>query len=175
VKPDGPLDPSVAPSVITDADRHTVLTLMAPGWRPADATITQSYGLCFDHAGKIALAATAPGIWTLPGGTIEAGESPEAALVREVAEEICSQVLDCRYLAVQHVWEPDNPQGRTSYYQSRWWARVRLDRWEPRHEIIDRILVEPGQFLGTLSWAQKDIAARLLDTALEIDQHQKSP
>jgi ADP-ribose pyrophosphatase YjhB (NUDIX family) len=174
VKPDGPIDPSVAPSLITDADRPAVLTLMAPRWRPADSAITQSYGICFDDAGQIALAATAPGVWTLPGGTIEAGESPEEALVREVAEEICGQVLDYRYLAVQHVWDPDNPQGRTSYYQSRWWARVRLDRWEPRHEIIDRTLVESGQFLLTLSWAQKDIAARLLEMALTIELPEES-
>lgn len=30
-------------------------------------------------------------VWTLPGGEIEAGESPEEAVIREVAEEACVQ------------------------------------------------------------------------------------
>jgi ADP-ribose pyrophosphatase YjhB (NUDIX family) len=110
-------------------------------------------------------------VCTLPGGTIEARETPEEALVREVAEEICGEVLDYAYLAVQHLWDPENPEGRSNYYQSRSWARVRLGAWEPRHEIIDRTLVSPENFLATLSWTQKDSAARLLQIALKIELH----
>lgn len=43
-------------------------------------------GLATDAAGRILLVAE-DGRWLLPGGVVEAGESLETALVREVAEE----------------------------------------------------------------------------------------
>jgi 8-oxo-dGTP diphosphatase len=44
------------------------------------------YAVIFDARGRLAVVATAEGLH-LPGGGLEAGESPEAAAVREVAEE----------------------------------------------------------------------------------------
>jgi ADP-ribose pyrophosphatase YjhB (NUDIX family) len=50
-----------------------------------------AYGLCVDAAGRLLLArmATGPdaGRWTLPGGGVEAGEHPDATLIRELYEE----------------------------------------------------------------------------------------
>jgi ADP-ribose pyrophosphatase len=51
-----------------------------------------AYALCLDDAGRILLCriapAVAPGeIWTLPGGGLDFGEAPEAAVVRELTEE----------------------------------------------------------------------------------------
>jgi ADP-ribose pyrophosphatase YjhB (NUDIX family) len=51
-----------------------------------------AYGLCFDTGGRILLARGSqrsefPGVWSLPGGGVEQGEHPEAAAVREFAEE----------------------------------------------------------------------------------------
>ena len=37
-----------------------------------------------------------PGTWSLFGGIIETGESPQAALVREVQEELCITLPDFR-------------------------------------------------------------------------------
>jgi 8-oxo-dGTP diphosphatase len=46
-----------------------------------------------DGAGRVLVAQRAPGgalggMWEFPGGKIEPGETPEAALVREIAEEL---------------------------------------------------------------------------------------
>src|SRR2546430_13554176 len=51
-----------------------------------------AYGLCRDDAGRLLLVRSAehddiPGVWSLPGGGIQHGERPEAALIREFHEE----------------------------------------------------------------------------------------
>lgn len=44
--------------------------------------------------GKIALLKNARDEWELPGGRIEAGEQPERALLREIAEELGIEAAD---------------------------------------------------------------------------------
>jgi 8-oxo-dGTP diphosphatase len=50
-------------------------------------------GLLIDEDGRVLVQQrpknrSMPGLWEFPGGKIEAGETPEAALVRELAEEL---------------------------------------------------------------------------------------
>ncbi len=42
--------------------------------------------------------------WTLPGGHVEAGETPEQAVVREVKEEVCLDVT-----VATHLWDDALP------------------------------------------------------------------
>ena len=51
-----------------------------------------AYGICRDDAGRILLARLSAlevdvGAWTLPGGGVDFGEHPDAAVVRELNEE----------------------------------------------------------------------------------------
>jgi 8-oxo-dGTP diphosphatase len=51
-----------------------------------------AYGICLDDAGRILLARLSAievdvGAWTLPGGGVDFGEHPDAAVVRELREE----------------------------------------------------------------------------------------
>ncbi len=45
--------------------------------------------------------APAAGRWELPGGKVEPGETPEAAVVREVREELSCEVAVSRWLAAE--------------------------------------------------------------------------
>lgn len=59
---------------------------------PRGRTRVGSYALCTDDAGRILLARLSAievdvGAWTLPGGGIEFGEHPDAAVIRELEEE----------------------------------------------------------------------------------------
>lgn len=161
--PGGPVDASVEPQPFEDGYQPGTFTLMAPGWYPPEERITQSYGLCFTASGKVVIVAERDGFWNLPGGQVEPGERPFDALVREVAEEACARVVRASFLVAQHVWEPQARTGRTSHYQTRWWARVELDPWAPRHETVARQLVAPELVAPTLSWTGKAIVCRLIE------------
>lgn len=145
-------------------------------WRPAPfqpplAVTIQAYGLCFVASGELVLisAGSDGASWNLPGGTIEPGETAEDALIREVAEEACAHVVSNSYLGCQEVFDPEEPQGRTHYFQTRLWARVELRAWKPDFETTARRLVSPDEFLHALHWGRAPIARELLRLATEAN------
>ncbi len=59
------------------------------------------------------------GLWEFPGGKLEPGETPEAALVREIAEELGVAIaVDALYAVVEHRY-PDGPAVRLLFYRCR--------------------------------------------------------
>ena len=64
----------------------------AVGGSPVDRTRVAAYALVRDDGGRVLLCHIAPSvgvgdIWTLPGGGVDFGESPERAVLRELNEE----------------------------------------------------------------------------------------
>jgi 8-oxo-dGTP diphosphatase len=51
-------------------------------------------------------ARVTPGVWDIPGGHVEVGESPQAALVRELREELGLEVRSCASVFVLDALEP---------------------------------------------------------------------
>jgi ADP-ribose pyrophosphatase YjhB (NUDIX family) len=163
----------IAETLIWEGRALTVEWLLAP-FRPPRKSVTQVSGVCFTGSGKVVLAAGQLGTWALPGGHVERGESLEQTLAREVKEEACAVVKRAAYLGAQKVSDPDNPTGSCEYYQARFWARVELQRFEPRHERTQRTLVAPSQFVSALGWQTGRIAQATLDAALAAERRYKS-
>ena len=131
-------------------------------WQPPRERVTQASGLCYTSAGEVLLVSQDGAHWALPGGHLEAGETLEETLRREVREEACADVLDCAYLGCQEIQERDGEALLPSYYQARYWARVALDRFEPAHETRFRRLVAPVDVKAVLGWHSAAILEHLL-------------
>lgn len=65
----------------------------------------------------------------------------------------------------------ENSLGQVSL-QAFYWCRVSIDaEFSPLHEVTERILVEPDQFLDRLFWGRADPkAAMLLEKARTIEE-----
>ena len=121
-----------------------------------------------DAEGRVLLVRRArppsAGTWTLPGGRVEAGETPEAAVVREVLEETGLAVrVECEickvhiaregysFLVHEFLAVPDSATARASIRagddadDARWVSREELTGLEvlpDAVEVIDRGLTE---------------------------------
>ena len=103
--------------------------------------------------GKQVLAArrTSPpeaaGRWELPGGKVEEGEAPEAALVREIGEELgcLIEVLD---------WmQGESPVGSDARLIA---ATARVTAGEPRPREHDQIIWLAAEDLDSVDWLEPD-------------------
>ena len=144
--------------------------LPAPFVPPRALTI-QSSGFCFTDSGKITLVSDDRG-WALPGGYPEKGETLEEALVREIGEEACAEVLDHVYIGSLKNIEitPVNEGQPGIFYQARYWARVKNSQFTPLFEMTNRTEIDPEKFVEMIRWKYKRIAKLILDSALSVER-----
>ena len=90
-------------------------------------------------------------------------------LVREVMEEGCARVVESRYIGCQRVDDPDQPDRSLAPLPKPLLGPGRLLRWNPQHEIDERRLVRPEDFLLTLSWGSAPSAAIILAAGLKAE------
>jgi 8-oxo-dGTP pyrophosphatase MutT (NUDIX family) len=166
-------EPSIVHQAEWEGRRVTVAWIPAPFTPPRELT-TQAYGLCFTEHRQIVLVLGPDELWTMPGGTPEPGEAIESTLEREIWEEACARVVRWEYIGCQRVDDPDAPRGPTTYYQSRFWARVEVYPWKPQFETIERTLVPIDRFLSTLFWGDSPIAKAILAAGLAMENRRSS-
>jgi 8-oxo-dGTP pyrophosphatase MutT (NUDIX family) len=157
---------------VCDQGRRVTFTWFDPPFRPEPPHANQAYGICFTQAGMIILGGCDAGgqrYWNLLGGGAEPGETLEDCLAREVMEEGCARVTASRYIGCQRVDDPQHPAGPRRYYQARFWARAELLPWDPRHEVHERRLVRPDNFLQTLTWGSAPSAAIILAEGIKAE------
>ncbi len=84
--------------------------------------VTQAYCICFNDQREILiLDQKGDSTWTLPGGSVEVGETLEQTLVREVSEEADISIKNIFLLGLQKV---NDPEKRGTYFQARYIAQV---------------------------------------------------
>jgi ADP-ribose pyrophosphatase YjhB (NUDIX family) len=143
------------------AEHH--LELYATDTEP-DCPITQCQAVPFTPAGDVVLFRHLNGYNSLPGGTVDPGESHEAALKREIYEESA-----CSVTAIGLIGYIKDTQVETGEvkYQLRYWVDVEvLDEPvnDPDKKALERLVVHPSEMVEKLGWGEKGQV--LLDLAL---------
>lgn len=95
-------------------------------------------------------AMSMPGFWEFPGGKIDPAEQPEAALVREIEEE-----LGCTIAVGELVADCTHPYPGVTVRLRTFMARIIQGEPVPaEHEALQWL---PAARLGELCWAPADI------------------
>jgi 8-oxo-dGTP pyrophosphatase MutT (NUDIX family) len=122
--------------------------------------VTSALALAFDGERILMTNLNARG-WDIPGGHLEVGETPEAALQREVLEETGATLSNVRLLGYQRITlhAPCPPNYRYPFpdsYQTLFFATVaELLPFSPTEETRKRALFTPDEALA-LRWVQEN-------------------
>lgn len=113
---------------------------------------TQSSAVCFLDDDHIVLFQHVDGYLSLPGGTIEKGETPEEALKREVMEEATCEILEFGPMGYLKTYKKEVPG--TVWYQLRYWAKVNCleETPDPDGSSLHRVIVQYEEAAEKLGW-----------------------
>jgi 8-oxo-dGTP diphosphatase len=104
--------------------------------------------LFFDEAGRVLLVKPAyKGGWDIPGGYVEPGESPRAACIREIHEELNLSASVRHHLVVD--WAPSETEGDKMLFI--------FDAGTLAHEVRSRISFKDGELTEWRFVAEEDL------------------
>lgn len=109
----------------------------------------RSRGVCVTDDGDVLLVLDSSNLWGIPGGGREAGESSEAAFVREVWEEARARVIESRFLTAMRIARLDADGGVESIeHHAHYWARIEVEPWVGDFETTERSLLPAAETLA---------------------------
>lgn len=152
-----------------DGRRFRLVTRLDAGWPSLDH-VTTAHCLAFEGE-QVVLALHRTRDWTIPGGHLEAGESPQEAMAREAFEEAGAVVVDPVLFAHEQIDPEDgiasSPQYPVPSFQLFFVARL-VDLGAPTaaDECIESRLFTPAQARQAPGWIQRNRS--LYEAALQL-------
>jgi 8-oxo-dGTP diphosphatase len=130
--------------------------VLAPGEEASPYQRTAAYGVVTSSRGvlltELSELTSAPGRWTLPGGGLDPGEEPVAALHREVWEESGQRIESVRLLeAHTSHWIGRAPSGRLEDFHA---VRIVYAAWCPAP--TDPVVHDVGGSTAGVRWVPRD-------------------
>ena len=107
-------------------------------------------GVCVTD-GRVVVVSMDGRRWGLPAGRPEGQEQWIDTLRREVREEACAEVTDCRLLGFSRGVCVRGPEEGLVLVRSMWRAEVRADPWDPRLEMSHRRLLRAEEAFRSLT------------------------
>lgn len=125
---------------------------------PEKELITCSFVIAFEGDNLLLTKVSDRG-WDIPGGHIEAGETPEEAAIRELYEETGARVGKLELLGYEWIrLRGDQPAGYTypfpdSYMVFYCGKMISMEAHVPNQETVERALFNPEQ-AGKINWVR---------------------
>ena len=122
------------------------------------------HAFCFYKGKMVVVYSEEKGYWTPPGGGIEAGETYEQAVVREVMEETNMKVVSQQLIGFQDIYEPGRIVRQTrSFCIVEQNGKFTVD---PDGDVTEVKLIDPQDVKKYFNWGE--IGDRIMERALEL-------
>ncbi|HTE22585.1 MAG TPA: NUDIX hydrolase [Candidatus Limnocylindria bacterium] len=128
------------------------------GTPPQGKSISAVFALVFNEAGQLLVIRNERG-WDIPGGHVEAGETPEEALHREVAEEAYATIKNAR------LYMSASADKSMLFYMA---DVKRLLPFAAEHETDQRRFMHPNELLGLYGGGKPELLTHVLAEAIRL-------